>query len=573
VLAALQRVPGTAWYIVAKEDSADVLGSVRTRGLTTVAIALVLVALAGLGALFIWRRRESEVSAEIRESEERYRALIEHAPMAIYVNRDDRVVLVNAACVRLFGATSPEQLLGRSPLELMHPDCHAALLERGQRLRDEGGEASPMEEKIVRLDGTIVDVEVSAAPFQDQGVTAIHVALNDITERKRAEKALLESEAALRGILDATPFPIALVDAQDDVIHYWSSSALALFGHTAPTASGWYDLAYPDPEYRQEVVRRWKPLLEETRVSGRPVNTGEYRIACRDGSERICELYATFVADRLVVTFNDITARKRADEARGEAERELAQLNVELEQRVIDRTAQLDAANKELEAFAYSVSHDLRAPLRHISGFSALLAERAGDDLDEKSRHYVDTISRSVREMGVLIDDLLQFSRTGRAELQITDVDMEEALREALEPLQRDLEDRDIEWSIGALPHVVGDHALLRQVWANLLGNAVKYTRGRTPARIEVGARDDGNNEDVFWVRDNGVGFDMAYVHKLFGVFQRLHDSSEFEGTGIGLANVQRIINRLGGRVWAEGAVGSGAMFFFSLPRRKDTTS
>ena len=188
----------------------------------------------------------------------------------------------------------------------------------------------------------------------------------------------------------------------------------------------------------------------------------------------------------------------------------------------------------------------------------------------------MDTISRSVAQMGVLIDELLQFSRSGRSEMNIGPVDMDEVLREALEPLQQETSGRQIEWSIGALPRVAGDHGLLRQVWANLLGNAVKYTRGRAPAHIEVGARDAGEgeaDEDVFWVRDDGVGFDMQYAHKLFGVFQRLHDSSEFEGTGIGLANVQRIITRLGGRVWAEGELGEGATFSFSLPRRKETTT
>jgi light-regulated signal transduction histidine kinase (bacteriophytochrome) len=228
----------------------------------------------------------------------------------------------------------------------------------------------------------------------------------------------------------------------------------------------------------------------------------------------------------------------------------------------------LDTANKELEAFAYSVSHDLRAPLRHVSGFSELLVTRASDSLDEKSRHYLDVISESVRQMGVLIDDLLQFSRSGRTEMKITDVDMDEAVAEALEPLQAETDGRAIEWTIGALPRVVGDPVLLRQVWANLLGNAVKFTRRRAHAHIEVGARDgNGGHEDIFWVRDDGVGFDSKYAHKLFGVFERLHSAAEFEGTGVGLANVQRIVTRLGGRVWAEGEPDRGATFSFALPR------
>jgi signal transduction histidine kinase len=248
---------------------------------------------------------------------------------------------------------------------------------------------------------------------------------------------------------------------------------------------------------------------------------------------------------------------------------EIRALNAQLEQRVRERTSQLDGANKELEAFAYSVSHDLRAPLRHISGFSEMLAARSSDQLDQKGKHYVGVIISSVRQMGDLIDDLLQFSRTGRAELQITEVDMSELLREAMQPLAPICAGRDIAWSIDTLPSVRGDAALLRQVWANLLDNAIKYTRDRSPARIEVCTHDgDGLTEDVFVVRDNGVGFDMQYAHKLFGVFQRLHSSAEFEGTGIGLANVQRIVHRHGGRVWAEGELDKGASFYFALPRR-----
>ena len=265
-------------------------------------------------------------------------------------------------------------------------------------------------------------------------------------------------------------------------------------------------------------------------------------------------------------------AMRRASARAARANQEIAGINAELEERITARTAELEAANKELEAFAYSVSHDLRAPLRHISGFAAILAEDAGDALDEDGRECLDTISDSVREMGVLIDDLLQFSRVGRAPMQVADVDMDEVLAEALRPIREETEGRAIEWSVGPLPHVLGDHALLRQVWANLVENAVKYSRGRTPARIEIGAQngDPGSRELVFFVRDNGVGFDMLYVDKLFRVFQRLHDPGEFEGTGIGLANVQRIVTRLGGRAWAEAELDKGATFRFALPRPKE---
>ena len=239
------------------------------------------------------------------------------------------------------------------------------------------------------------------------------------------------------------------------------------------------------------------------------------------------------------------------------------------------RTAELVAANQELEAFAYSVSHDLRAPLRHISGYAGILRSDAEAVLDEDGCRCLDMISQSAREMGVLIDDLLQFSRIGRAEMHIADVDMALTLEEALTPIRKETEGRAIEWSVGPLPHVDGDAALLRQVWANLLSNAVKYSRDSDPARIEVGALDGeglqegGSAERVFFVRDNGVGFDMQYAHKLFGVFQRLHSSAEFEGTGIGLANVHRIITRHGGRVWAEAATDEGATFYFALPPRE----
>lgn len=246
-------------------------------------------------------------------------------------------------------------------------------------------------------------------------------------------------------------------------------------------------------------------------------------------------------------------------------DRAIRQLNAGLEGRVAARTAELEASNRELEAFSYSVSHDLRAPLRHVDGFADLLQRHAGATLDEKAQRYLRAISESAKSMGQLIDDLLSFSRMGRAELRATTVSLQALVAEVRAEVETDAAGRHIDWVVAALPEVQADPAMLRQVLTNLLSNAVKYTRSQQAARIEVRA-ELGEGETTVIVHDNGVGFDPQYGHKLFGVFQRLHAADEFEGTGIGLANVRRIIQRHGGRTWAEGQVGTGASFFFTLP-------
>jgi len=247
--------------------------------------------------------------------------------------------------------------------------------------------------------------------------------------------------------------------------------------------------------------------------------------------------------------------------------RSIHQRSLELERQVAERTAQLETANKELETFAYSVSHDLRAPLHHIDGFLELLQKRTKTTVDEKSQHYMTVIAESTRQMETLIDDILSFSRISRNEMSKNQVDLDELVQNVIQEFRPETEGREIQWQISPLPSVIGDRAMLRVVLVNLISNALKYTRPRPQAVIEIGCLPGHEKETIVFVRDNGVGFEMQYVDKLFGIFQRLHRADEFEGTGIGLANVRRVINRHGGKTWAEGKVDQGATFYFSLPK------
>ena len=277
---------------------------------------------------------------------------------------------------------------------------------------------------------------------------------------------------------------------------------------------------------------------------------------------------ASFSAVRRRIEDNLRHARDRLEielEQRQQRDAEIRKLNQELTL----RAGELVAANRELESFAYSVSHDLRAPLRHLVGYSELLQKHASDSLDDKSQRYLKTIRDSAKRMGNLIDDLLAFSRIGRAESKTTEVDLQQLVNEVVAEIGQRAKGQEISWKFGALPVCYGDRALLRVVLVNLLSNAVKFSGTRRPAKVEIGSVDGHGDKSEIFVRDNGVGFDMRYVDKLFGVFQRLHRADEFEGTGIGLATVQRIVHRHGGTVRAEGTVDQGATFYFSLPTVK----
>lgn len=389
-------------------------------------------------------------------------------------------------------------------------------------------------------------------------IIVVVVSERQIAIRLAAESRATDAVKRSQLIVQAVREPIAMLDAQLRTLLVNAAFA-ELYGYDAEDGEAHMPLksigngAWDDPALLQrlgDVIARDRELWD-------------YELTQRtvDGIDRFVVINARRIEQpasegpALLVTVSDITARALV-------EQKVTELNRQLEGKV----EQVSDVNRELEAFSYSVSHDLRAPLRHISGFAGKLESHLGEQADDRVRHYIDVISSSSRRMAQLIDDLLVFSRLGRGALRLQPVDMQSLVDEARALVETEARDRHIEWRIAPLPIVVGDENMLRTVWQNLLGNAVKYTGNREVGHIEVGLERLPAGDYEFFVRDNGAGFDMQYASKLFGVFQRLHRASEFPGNGIGLANVRRIIARHGGRTWAEGETDRGAVFHFSLP-------
>ncbi|HYA25416.1 MAG TPA: ATP-binding protein, partial [Terriglobales bacterium] len=501
----------------------------------------------------------------LRQSEERLRALVNASSDVVYRMSPDWSEM-RQLDGRGFIADTSAPIRDWIPAYI-HPDDQVLVTRTIQNaIRNKG--VFELEHRVRQTDGGLGWTLSRAVPRLDANgeiIEWIGMASN-VTPRKLAEEAIRESRARLAAALASMTDAVFISDAQGRFIEF--NDAFATFHRFKSKADCAQTLAeYPSfldvfmPNGDLAPLDMW---AVPRALRGETVTDAEYTLRRKDTGETWVGNYSFAPIrdkDRVivgsVVVGRDITQKKAN-------EREIRQLNEELERRVHERTAELEAANKELEAFTYSVSHDLRAPLRHISGFSQILTEEFAASLPPEAQRHLQRIEEGTRHMGQLVDDLLNLARIGRRDLTLQVTGLKSVVEEVIRSLKSDIGDRQVEWRIGNLPYVDCDTALMTQVFQNLLSNALKFTRPRAQAVIDVGLEEkDGTS--LVYVRDNGVGFSMKYADKLFGVFQRLHRQEDFEGTGVGLATVQRIIQKHGGRIWADAELDKGATFYFTL--------
>ncbi|MEY2562222.1 MAG: hypothetical protein QOH88_415 [Verrucomicrobiota bacterium] len=496
---------------------------------------------------------EARSEQEVQASQLDYRRLFQAAKEGILILDADtgQIADANRSLTEMLGFSLAE-LLNMPIWEVTAFKDAAANKAKFEQLHAQGYapyENIPLETR----DGRKITMEFVSSVYLAADRNVIQCNVRDVTERERAEETAVRLAAIVNSSEDAI-----IGKTREGIITSWNPGAEKVFGYSAKEAVGQSMLML----FPSECVGEEAEILARI-ARGENIEHFEAVRVGKNGKRIDVSVTVSRVVDRdhktigLSKIARDITARKRA-------EREVHRLNAELEQRVIERTAQLQAANKELESFSYSVSHDLRAPLRAIDGFSQAVQQDYAALLPEEGQRYLKTIREGAQRMGVLIDDLLTFSRLSRLPLTRGTINTNELVRALVKEMNPPGKDCHAAVELIDLPQSYGDAALLKQVWINLLSNALKYTRHRQGARIEIGA-ETKQGVTTWFVRDNGTGFDMCYADKLFGVFQRLHRAEDFEGTGVGLAIVQRIVQRHGGRIWADAAPDRGATFFFTL--------
>jgi PAS domain S-box-containing protein len=482
-------------------------------------------------------------------------AIISAAPVGLVAFDSAGIVSMwNRAAEQIFGWRA-EEVVGHE-LPFLTPENRPEFAQMQAAVRH-GSTVRNREVQRQRKDGAWLDLSINNAPLFDKSGAVIGVVsiITDVTEQKHMQA----NAEYLASLVDTVTDAIVSVDLGFR-IQSWNNAAARLYGWSQPAALGqvsrallqteYLDSSYAEVDQILAAQGTWRGVLRQCNRAGGVIYVESSIAALRDRHNHAAVGY--------VFVNHDVTARRAA-------EAEVLRLNAELEQRVQERTAQLQATNRELESFAYAVSHDLRAPLRGIDGFSTALVNEYGERLDATGLHYLSRIRSSVERMGALIDGLLTLSRLTRREMRMQPVDMSSHARDILEVLAAQEPSRRVDVKIADGLRVAADRDLLRAILENLLGNAWKFTSRQPHAVIELG-KTDSDGEIVYYVRDDGVGFNMAYADKLFSPFQRLHRAGEFPGFGIGLATVQRIVNRHGGRIWAQAAEGAGATFYFTLP-------
>ena len=501
---------------------------------------------------------QETAQAALRLSEQRYRTLVEFSPDAVYVHRHRIILLANDSALKLWGVASVEQAVGHDLIEFIHPDSRELVTRRIESL--ESGDHREfrlpwVEQQYCRADGTAMPVEASATRIELEDGPAILSVIRDIAARKQAEEALRRERDFRQKMIESVPGVFYLFDQSGHFL-LWNKNFETVTGYCAEELAE----ARPLDLFEGDDVRLMRSCVSRVFDTGQ--SWSEAMLVAKDGTKTpyyFTGLRIDVDGGPAVIGLGiDITERKQAEQL-------IRSLNETLEQRVRERTAELEASNQELESFSYSVSHDLRTPLRALDGFSHLLEEEFADRLNDQGRSYLRRIRTASQRMGSLIDDLLDLARVSRQELNRVAVDLSALATEICQTLSEQTPGPRLVCSISPGLETYADPVLMRVALDNLLGNARKFSAERGEARIEFG-RCRCHEGETFYVRDNGAGFEMAYVDKLFQPFQRLHDLKRFEGTGIGLAIVQRILNRHGGRIWAESRPEQGATFYFTLP-------